>query len=104
MGDIDVSPVLEEDVRRDVGNDTSQVERLEEAPPARAVLPRGIIHSKFNPFVLCSVLSQRSRQLAIRYPGKPFSQVIKITMAEFREGKFQYVIPQFSPQQTRQRK
>ena len=104
MADTDVSLVVEEDVRRDVGNETSQVARLEEAPPARAVLPRGIVHSKFNPFVLCRVLSQRSRQLATRYPGKPFSQVIKITMAEFREGKLQYVIPQFSPQQTRQRK
>ncbi len=98
MGDTDISLGIEEDVDQgSASNETAQPERLKDPSPARAVLARGVIHPKLNPYVLCHVLFQRTRPLATRYPGKPFSQVIKITMAEFRGGKLGYVMPQFSP-------
>ncbi len=105
MGDTDISLGIEEDVEQgSARNQTLRLERLKDPSPAGAVLPTKDIHSKLNPFVLCRVLSQRARQLATRYPGKPFSQVIKMAKAEFRDRKLQYVVPQFSPSASRERK
>jgi hypothetical protein len=70
MGDTDISPRIKEDVDQGYArNQTSQPERLKDPSPARAVLPSGIIHSELNPYVLCHVLFQRTRQLAARNPG-----------------------------------
>ncbi len=97
MGDTHINLSIEDYVDQgNARNETPHPETLREPSPVRVVLPRGSIHFKVNPFVLCRVLSQRTLQLATRYPGKPLSQVIKITMTEFREGKLQYLISQFS--------
>jgi hypothetical protein len=98
MGETDIRLGIEEAVDQGhARNQTSEPERLKDSSPTRAVLPSGIIRSELNPYVLCHVLFQRTRQLAARNPGKPFPQVIKITKAEFREGKLEYLIPQVCP-------
>ena len=93
MGDTHINLSIEDYVDQgNARNETPQPKTLRDPSPVRVVLQRGSIHFKVNPFVLCRVLSQRTLQLATRYPGKPLSQVIKITMTEFREGKLQYLI------------
>jgi hypothetical protein len=98
MRETDTSLDIKED--RGIARNQTSLERRPDPAWVRGVLPRGTIHSKLNPYVLCSILSQRTRQLATHYPGKRFSQVIQISKSELREGRLQWVVPQFSPQRT----
>jgi len=94
MGDTNITPVVEKDV--DQGhpvNKASQPEKPIDSSLTRTVLIWGIIHSKLNPYLLCNVLFQRTRQLATRHPENHCSEAINIALTEFREGKLEYELP-----------